>query len=79
MPVTKPIMVILLFSYSLAIGSNSSIDMNTIIPAIIPNKIPNIMSLKNGRKIKYPIIAPKGSVIPEKKDTIKAFFLLPVA
>lgn len=47
-----PIIVTLLFSYSRAIGKSSSIEINTIIPAIIPNKIPNTTSLKNGRKIK---------------------------
>ncbi len=77
-PRMVPIIVTLLFSYSRAIGRSSSIEINTIIPAIAPNKIPNSVSLKNGRSIRYPIIAPKGSVIPEKKETIKAFFLLPL-
>ena len=77
-PSMTPIIVTLLFSYSRAIGKSSSIEINTIIPAIIPNKTPNTTSLKNGRKIKYPIIAPKGSVIPEKNDTVNALFLLPV-
>ncbi len=51
-PSMTPIIVTLLFSYSRAIGKSSSIEINTIIPAIIPNKIPNTTSLKNGRKIK---------------------------
>lgn len=75
-PKTVPIIVTLLFSYSRAIGSSSSIEMNTIIPAIKPNNIPNTVSLKKGLKIMNPIIAPKGSVSPEKNETKKAFFLL---
>lgn len=38
--------------YSLADGSNSSKDINTIIPAIIANRTPYIFSLRNGIKIK---------------------------
>ena len=77
-PSTTPIIVTLLFSYSLAIGRSSSIEINTIIPAIAPKSIPNTVSLKNGLKRRYPIIAPNGSVIPEKNETINAFFLLPL-
>lgn len=77
-PSIVPIIVTLLFSYSRAIGSSSSIEINTIIPDITPKSIPNIVSLKNGLSIRYPIIAPSGSVIPEKNDTRNALFLLPV-
>ena len=78
-PKIKPIIVTLLFSYSLAIGSSSSTDINTIIPAMNPNSSPNTISLKNGLNSKYPITAPIGSASPDKNDILNAFFLSPVA
>ena len=77
-PIITPMIVILLFSYSCAIGISSSKEINTIIPATAEKSNPKIVSLKNGRKTRYPTIAPIGSVIPDKNDIKKAFFLLPV-
>ena len=57
---------------------SSSNEIKTIIPATAENNNPKIVSLKNGRKIKYPTIAPIGSVIPERNEIINAFFFLPV-
>ena len=57
-------------------GNNSSSDIQTINPPTIANITPNKKSLTNGKRIKPKISAPIGSLIPEKNDQKKAFFLL---
>ena len=56
--------------YSLAAGSNSSNDINTIIPATDANIIPNTVSFIKGISISQPTNAPIGSASPEIKEFI---------
>lgn len=65
--------------YSLAAGSNSSNDINTIIPATDANIIPNTVSFIKGISISQPTNAPIGSASPEIKEYRNAFFFEPVA
>ena len=49
-----------------------------MMPATPAKIIPKIKSFIKGSNIKYPITAPRGSDTPDKKEYIRAFFLLQV-
>lgn len=78
-PAIRPYIAKWCSPYFLAVGNNSSKDIKTIIPATADNNIPKVISLKIFLNKVYPIIAPIGSDIPDKKEYKKAFFLSPVA
>ena len=78
-PATTPYMDKCVSSYFLAAGSSSSNEINTIIPATPAKMTPNITGVKNGARIKYATIAPKGSARPENNDNLNALARTPVA
>lgn len=49
-PPMQPRIIVLLLSYSRAIGISSSIAIYTIIPAISPKIIPYMVPLRKGRR-----------------------------
>ena len=79
MPITKKINVFFLFWYFKAVGSSSITAMLTIIPTTIARIFPMIMLLVTGPIIRYAMIAPNGSDIPDIRVNNMAFFLFLVA
>lgn len=59
--------------YSSAVGSSSSNEINTIMPATAANTTPKTVSVKKFRSTSQPMSAPSGSDNPDAKESQKPF------